>query len=65
VNLDHCNLPADEQNSVAVSQGLNVSHTAPRIERYDFEQLLQRAMEILNARDLKAQLKTSASISAV
>jgi hypothetical protein len=32
----------------------------PRIERCEFEQLLQRAMEILNGRDLKAQLKKTA-----
>jgi len=28
-----------------------------KIERCEFEELLQRAMEILNTRDLKAQLK--------
>jgi len=48
-----------------VAQSLNVGHNGPRIERCEFEQLLQRAMEILNARDLKAQLKTAASTSAV
>jgi hypothetical protein len=34
-------------------------HAGPRIERCEFEELLQRAMEILNARDLKAQLKVA------
>lgn len=65
VNLDHCSLSTEEQNSVVVAQSLNASHTGPRIERCEFEQLLQRAMEILNARDLKAQLRTVASTSAV
>jgi hypothetical protein len=64
VNLDYCNLHPTENNSVAVTQSLNVSHSGPRIERCEFEQLLQRAMEILNARDLEAQLKTE-SASAV
>jgi hypothetical protein len=65
VNLDHCSVSTEEQNSVVVAQTLNVGHNGPRIERCEFEQLLQRAMEILNARDLKAQLKTAASTSAV
>ena len=60
VNLEHCSLPAEEQNAVVVMQSLNVRDTGPRIERCEFEQLLQRAMEILNARDLKAQLKNTA-----
>jgi hypothetical protein len=55
----HCNLQIDEQSSALVSQSPNVSHAGPRIERCEFEQLLQRAMEILNARRLKAQLKTT------
>jgi hypothetical protein len=65
VNLDHCSLPTEEQNSVAVVQNLSVSQVGPRIERCEFEQLLQRAMEILNARDLKARLETISSTSAV
>jgi len=60
VNLEHCGVPADEQRALAVAQNLNVRDTGPRIGRCEFEQLLQRAMEILNARDLKAQLKTTA-----
>jgi hypothetical protein len=60
VNLDHCSLPTQEQNSAVAAQNLNVRDTGPRIERCEFEQLLQRAMEILNARDLKAQLKITA-----
>ena len=65
MNLEHCNFPTDEQISVTVTQSLNVRDTGPRIERCEFEQLLQRAMEILNARDLKAQLHTTPPISAV
>jgi hypothetical protein len=60
VNLDHCSLPTEEQNAAMVAQSLSLSQAGPRIERCEFEQLLQRAMEILNARDLKAQLKTTA-----
>jgi hypothetical protein len=44
---------------------MNARHAGTRIERCEFEQLLQRAMEILNARDLEAQLKTTVRISAV
>jgi hypothetical protein len=60
VNLDYCSLSTEEQNAVVVGHSLNINVTGPRIERCEFEQLLQRAMEILNARDLKAQLKTTA-----
>jgi hypothetical protein len=42
------------------TQSPDVNLPGPRIERCEFEQLLQRAMEILNVRDLKAQLKTNA-----
>jgi hypothetical protein len=65
VNPDHCSLATEEQNSVVVAWNLNVSQVGPRIERCEFEQLLQRAMEILNARDLKARLDTISSTSAV
>jgi hypothetical protein len=65
VNLVPCNLPVDELNSVAAAQLQYPAQPGPRIERCEFEQLLQRAMEILNARDLKAQLATTASASAV
>ena len=65
MNLDHFSLSTEEQNAAIVAQSLNVGHSGPRIERCEFEQLLQRAMEILNASDLKAQLKTAASTSAV
>lgn len=51
---------ANEQNVAAVTQNPNGIQRGPRIERCEFEELLQRAMEILNTRDLKAQLKTTA-----
>ncbi len=60
MNLEYCSLSTEEQNAVVVGKSLNVRDAGPRIERCEFEQLLQRAMEILNARDLKAQLKTTA-----
>jgi hypothetical protein len=60
VNLEHGSLPTEKQNSVVTTQSLDANLAGPRIERCEFEQLLQRAMEILNVRDLKAQLKTSA-----
>jgi hypothetical protein len=60
VNLVHCNRQIDEHSSALVSQSPNVIPAGPRIERCEFEQLLQRAMEILNARDLQAQLKKTA-----
>jgi len=60
VNLVHCNLQIDEQSSALVSQSPNVIPPRPKIERREFEELLQRAMEILDARELEAQLKTTA-----
>jgi len=65
VNQVQSNLKTDEQTSVVVAQGPNVTHSGPRIEPCDFEDLLERAMEILNARELKAQLKTTTSTSAL
>jgi hypothetical protein len=60
VNLELSNRQGNEQNAVIVSPNADIDHAEPRIERCEFEQLLQRAMEILNARDLKAQLKRRA-----
>jgi hypothetical protein len=60
VNLDHCDLQVNEQVPVVAVQSQNFVHAGSRIERCEFEELLQRAMEILNARDLKAQLTTTA-----
>ena len=50
----------NEQNTVAAAVNSNGLAVGPRIERCEFEELLQRAMEILNARDLKTQLKSAA-----
>jgi hypothetical protein len=60
VNLEHGNLKIDEQIPVVAVKTRNSLHAGPRIERREFEELQQRAMEILNARDLKAQLKKTA-----
>jgi hypothetical protein len=60
VNPDHCSLPAEKQNSVVTTKSLDVNLAGPRIERCEFEKLLQRAMEILKVRDLKGQLKENA-----
>ena len=60
MNLEHGSLPAEKQNSVVATESFDVNLAGPRIQRCEFEQLLQRAMEILNVRDLKAQLKTNA-----
>ena len=60
MNLEHGSLPTEKQNSVVATESFDVNLVGPRIERCEFEQLLQRAMEILNVRDLKAQLKTNA-----
>ena len=57
MNLVHGNLQIEEQSSTAASELQIAVPLVPRIERCEFEQLLQRAMEILNGRDLKAQLK--------
>jgi hypothetical protein len=59
VNLVHDNLQIEGQSSTPASE-LQIAVPVPRIERCEFEQLLQRAMEILNGRDLKAQLKKTA-----
>lgn len=60
MNLEHCNLTIEEQIPVVAMQSQNFVHAGPQIERREFEELLQRAMEILNARDVEAQLKTTA-----
>jgi hypothetical protein len=60
VNLVDCNLPKVEQNAAAASQMQNAAQPGPKIERCEFEQLLRSAMEILNARDIKARLKATA-----
>jgi hypothetical protein len=49
-----CNQPAETSPAVPLnSHGESLTRNQPRIERCEFEALLQPAMEILNARDLK------------
>jgi hypothetical protein len=60
VNLVHGRPHANKQNPVVTTQNIEVNLAGPRIERCEFEQLLQRAMEILNVRDLKAQIRAKA-----
>jgi hypothetical protein len=63
VNPDHSSFQTAEESSAVLVQSKIATSAGPRIERCEFEQLLQRAMEILNARDLKAQLTTNPSAS--
>ncbi len=60
MNLEHFNLQVEEQISVVAVQSHNFTHAGLRIERCEFEELLQRTMEILNARELECQLKATA-----
>jgi flagellar motor protein MotB len=59
VNLELPTCQASEQIIVRATQDSNLIPPGTKIERCEFEELLQRAMEILNARDLKAQLKVA------
>jgi hypothetical protein len=59
VNPVHDNPQVEEQSSTA-SQLQIAEPLGPRVEHCEFELLLQRAMQILNARDLQAQLKKTA-----
>ena len=49
MNSDHWNLQEAEGNPV-VTTSPSVSYPGPRVERCKFENLLERAMEILSAR---------------
>ena len=52
-----CSQPAETNPALSLnSRGESLTQNRPRIERCEFEALLQRAMEILNARDLKKAL---------
>jgi hypothetical protein len=57
VNLELSTYQANEQIVVGSPQNSTLIPPGTKIERCEFDELLQRAMEILNARDLKAQLK--------
>jgi hypothetical protein len=51
--------PSETSPAVPVtSQGETGAQDLPRIDRCEFEALLQRAMEILNAHDLKHELES-------
>jgi len=50
VNQAQSNFKTDEQIAVVAVQREPVSQSGPRIEQCDFEELLERAMEILSAR---------------
>jgi hypothetical protein len=50
VKLARCNLQTVEENPVVITQSPSVTAAGPRIERCKFENLLERAMEILSAR---------------
>lgn len=57
MNVDIRVKKPSKNNTAVVVQP--VSPSGSPIGRYEFEQLLQRAMEILNARDLAAQIMCS------
>jgi hypothetical protein len=50
VNQAQSNSKTDEQIALVVVRREPVSQSGPRIEQCDFEELLERAMEILSAR---------------
>lgn len=50
-----------QSNPTASDQKEDSVRGVPRIEPCEFEVLLQRAMEILNARDLKIELESKPS----
>ena len=59
MSLDIC-VPTTKENSLAILRQSRTSYFyGSRISRYEFEQLLQRAAEIQNARDLAAQIMAS------
>ena len=59
MNLETYANPTSSNTAAILVQRQTFSPTASRISRYEFEQLLQRAMEILNARDLAEQIIAS------
>lgn len=57
-----CSQPMETSRALPLnSHGESLPQNQPRIERCEFEALLQRAMEILNARNLKMQLESKRS----
>lgn len=56
MTLDFESNTAAEPAAIVMAPTADSARRVPRIERCEFETLLQRAMEILNARHLAAQL---------
>jgi len=56
MNLDFESSTKTEPAAVLMAPAADTARLVPRIERCEFETLLQRAMEILNARHIEAQL---------
>lgn len=56
MNLDVKSSGASASAAMVIAPAADSARLVPRIERCEFEHLLQRAMEILNARHLAAQL---------
>lgn len=57
-----CSQPTETSpNAPMNSHGESLTQDHPRIERCEFEALLQRAMEILNARDLNLEMASKRS----
>lgn len=56
MDLDFKSSATVEPAAVVMAPAADSARLVPRIERCEFETLLQRAMEILNARHLAAQL---------
>jgi hypothetical protein len=54
MNLHRANFQTDEPNSVAGGQRQVSALPGPRIERCEFETLLERALQILSARAKEA-----------
>ncbi len=54
MNQAQSNFKTDERIALVVAQREPVSQSGPRIEQCDFEELLERAMEILSARTKSA-----------
>jgi len=61
MSLEFSNFPTVEPGAAALTGPESPVQRGPRVEPCEFEQLLQRAMEILNARDLQAQLTAKPS----
>lgn len=59
MKLEALSSPDGMLNAASTSQNSAPERFGPRIEPCQFEQLLQRAMEVLNQRHLEAQLNVA------